>query len=238
MITIIIGQVILFVGVIVLILAAISGFVSNVNTSEYEYGIKEPKITIDEELGPIHIRVKVYAFDRADNGNHFEPPSEFVVTDYEVFFIDHKTGEEVLVPPIVDEMLSNDNDWFENICDECQYRFEEVDRLLEKEIDRQLEKDELEFKSALRDEQEDKYEYMQKWYPRQICAECAQAAGGKMAEGHICSWYSVRCDVCGEKKPCTEPSDFGYPSVVLLIKRKEEIEESRQIDEQDKSSKE
>ena len=48
-------------------------------------------------------------------------------------------------------------------------------------------------------------------YPTSVCHDCAGAAGGRIPEGHMYTGYVVKCDVCGKRKSCTEPRDFGYP---------------------------
>jgi hypothetical protein len=51
-------------------------------------------------------------------------------------------------------------------------------------------------------------------YPAAICSECAQALGKTWPEGHIATFYTVTCDVCGETVTCTEPRDWGHFNTV------------------------
>jgi hypothetical protein len=61
------------------------------------------------------------------------------------------------------------------------------------------------------------------WYPRAICEECAIECGGKIIKNHIATYYEVTCDVCLQKKVCTEPRDYNYPNQNKLIKKNAKV---------------
>ena len=44
-----------------------------------------------------------------------------------------------------------------------------------------------------------------------VCSECAKAHGAVWPEGHVCGWWYLACDVCGETKHCTAPRDWKWP---------------------------
>jgi len=45
-------------------------------------------------------------------------------------------------------------------------------------------------------------------YPVWICADCGEKYGRR--ECGIACWHVDTCGICGEKKLCTEPRDFGH----------------------------
>lgn len=55
-------------------------------------------------------------------------------------------------------------------------------------------------------------------YPRWTCSGCAEEAGGKWPRGHVATWHSNICPVCGEQKAVTEPRDYRYPDYQYVIK--------------------
>jgi hypothetical protein len=44
---------------------------------------------------------------------------------------------------------------------------------------------------------------------RQICEDCAEKRGLQIPEGHIASFWTDTCDVCGEIKELTDIYDFS-----------------------------
>ncbi len=48
-------------------------------------------------------------------------------------------------------------------------------------------------------------------YPRLICSDCADKAGGKRPM--IACFHMNICDVCNEWTMVTQPRDYGYPDV-------------------------
>ena len=50
------------------------------------------------------------------------------------------------------------------------------------------------------------------WYPNTVCTDCMKALGKVWPVGHIATWYSAECGVCGETKTCTELRDYGHLS--------------------------
>lgn len=68
---------------------------------------------------------------------------------------------------------------------------------------------------------------VKKRYPAWICSDCADRAGGKMPEGHLCTVHEGTCGVCLERKYVTEPRDYRYPDVSIgmyATKEKREAE--------------
>ena len=48
-------------------------------------------------------------------------------------------------------------------------------------------------------------------YPTWVCHNCGHDAQPDKRKVHqISTYHAGICDVCGEKKPVTEPRDFGY----------------------------
>ncbi len=45
-------------------------------------------------------------------------------------------------------------------------------------------------------------------YPEWICADCG-AKHGNRTQG-VATWHEGTCGICGEKKPVTEPRDYGH----------------------------
>jgi hypothetical protein len=43
-----------------------------------------------------------------------------------------------------------------------------------------------------------------------ICKDCAEAKGGKMPEGHVCTVCHDKCEYCGEEKTVIPIRDFRW----------------------------
>ena len=50
-------------------------------------------------------------------------------------------------------------------------------------------------------------------YPAWVCSSCAEKAGGKWPKGHVATFHSGICHVCGELVAVTEPRDWCYPKL-------------------------
>jgi len=51
---------------------------------------------------------------------------------------------------------------------------------------------------------------MKKKEIRQLCEDCAAKDGKSIPPGHIASFWTDTCDVCGEFKELTAWNDYGY----------------------------
>jgi len=51
---------------------------------------------------------------------------------------------------------------------------------------------------------------MTKDYPEFICFDCGKKYGNNPDSNHICTVHEGICWICGQKKPVTEPRDFGH----------------------------
>lgn len=47
-------------------------------------------------------------------------------------------------------------------------------------------------------------------YPVWTCRDCGEAYGRGMPEGHVSTWHTGICGVCGQEKPVTEPRDYRH----------------------------
>lgn len=47
-------------------------------------------------------------------------------------------------------------------------------------------------------------------YPAWICIDCGRKFGRRRPTHEITVHEGDTCDICGEKKPTTEPRDFGH----------------------------
>lgn len=45
-------------------------------------------------------------------------------------------------------------------------------------------------------------------YPSFVCCECGMRYGRRKPIG--ATWHSGKCDICGQRKPVTQPRDFGH----------------------------
>lgn len=50
-------------------------------------------------------------------------------------------------------------------------------------------------------------------YPHWVCSPCAEESGGKWPKGHVATFHSGICHVCGELRDITEPRDWRYPKL-------------------------
>jgi len=51
-----------------------------------------------------------------------------------------------------------------------------------------------------------------------ICGSCAEELGGNFPDGHLATWQTAECDVCGEIKTVTEPRDYRLTSEGKIAK--------------------
>ena len=50
-------------------------------------------------------------------------------------------------------------------------------------------------------------------YPAWVCSYCAEKAGGHWPKGHVATFHTGICHVCGKEIAVTEPRDWGYPKL-------------------------
>ncbi len=65
-------------------------------------------------------------------------------------------------------------------------------------------------------------------YPVWSCGECAERAGGRWPDGHLGTFHSNYCQVCGNKKPVTSPRDWGYPKYREVLDPKDWIDVTKE----------
>ena len=46
-------------------------------------------------------------------------------------------------------------------------------------------------------------------YPAWVCADCGAKYGRRECNPHA-TWHPDTCGICGERKPVTEPRDYGH----------------------------
>jgi hypothetical protein len=47
-------------------------------------------------------------------------------------------------------------------------------------------------------------------YPVWICRECGRKHGHGWPEGHVATFHTGTCGVCGREASVTEPRDYGH----------------------------
>lgn len=53
--------------------------------------------------------------------------------------------------------------------------------------------------------------------PPVVCNECASKRGAQIPEGHIPTYYTSVCGICGKLKDVTQPRDYGNHRKLLKI---------------------
>jgi len=68
-------------------------------------------------------------------------------------------------------------------------------------------------------------------YPVWSCGDCASEAGGQWPKGHLGTFHSNYCPVCGNKRAVTSPRDWGYPKYKEVLDPKYWKDVNEEVDD-------